>query len=714
MTNESTSVVTATGSGDAPAEVTSVDVVVSWRSWMVATGVGLGLSLIFWWPLFTGGGLVGGDIYTYFFPQKAYLSEHLSAGELPLWNNRVGHGYPVVGESQTGLFYPFHLLYAVWDVNTAYNAVQLVHYVLAFLFTWRYARQLRLGDVAGFLAGLVFVYGWFPPRIVLEWAILGGTWLPAALWVSERFLSRGRLVDLAWLSGILSLQMLAGHFNLAFVTQLVLIAYIPSRLWWVGRGLPERTSRERRRVLGALAIGLLLSFGLSAVQLLPTWELKQSSQREDVVGRKYDPGYGHMPFAYWSQVVTPWRWYESGVDRVSVYDAGPADTNQVEAHLYFGLPTVGLLVLGLVGSWVGGRSGRRRRESIAVLWLVLGLLGLLYTPAWHVSVTRHLPGFGFFTGPGRYGIVTSLAAAVLAAMVWQSLATRPVFVRRGGLGVLLAAVFFSVLTWDLWEVSRKQTYAQFLETPLIERLADSPVAGRLQRLQGPGGRPVRLFCDYQNLPTLLRVASTPVYLGLGPAEYFDESLVMPGRFPLGPRPADKQVSWLRRAGVTHLLTRHPLDTSAWPVRLVGRYAGDSFLQVAYEGGNRRLEFFLYGLTDTRGRLSWLDGGGLAEITEYGANRVLATVDSSAGGRVVLTDLAYPGWEVRVDGRLAESVRVEGMYRGVDVPGGLHRIEWVYRPMSVFLGAVISGLSLLILVIGCLVSRRRLELVWGQS
>ena len=99
MTNESTSVVTATGSGDAPAEVTSVDVVVSWRSWMVATGVGLGLSLIFWWPLFTGGGLVGGDIYTYFFPQKAYLSEHLSAGELPLWNNRVGHGYPVVGES---------------------------------------------------------------------------------------------------------------------------------------------------------------------------------------------------------------------------------------------------------------------------------------------------------------------------------------------------------------------------------------------------------------------------------------------------------------------------------------------------------------------------------------------------------------------------------------------------------------------------------------
>jgi hypothetical protein len=46
MTNESTSVVTATGSGDAPAEVTSVDVALSCRSWMVTTGVGLGLSLL--------------------------------------------------------------------------------------------------------------------------------------------------------------------------------------------------------------------------------------------------------------------------------------------------------------------------------------------------------------------------------------------------------------------------------------------------------------------------------------------------------------------------------------------------------------------------------------------------------------------------------------------------------------------------------------------
>ena len=684
---------------------------VSIRSWLLASSVAVGLSLIFWWPLYSGGGLVGGDIYTYFIPQKAYLAEHLERGELPLWNNRVGHGYPVVGESQTGLFYPFHLLYAVLGVSAAYNTVQLVHYVLAFLFTWAFARQLGLGDVAGLLVGLVYVYGWFPPRIVLEWAILGGTWLPAALWVSERFVSRPRCLDLLLLSLILALQMLAGHFNLAFVTQLVLLAYIPSRLLWADRGLPNRGASVKGRLLVAVALSMGLSFGLAAGQLLPTWELKQSSQRDDVVGRKYDPGYGHMPFAYWSQVVTPWRWYEAGEDRVSQYEAGPADTNQVEAHLYFGLPTVGLLLVGLVGWCIGRRSDRR-----LVLWVVLGSVALLYTPAWHLSVTRHLPGFGFFTGPGRYGIVTALAAAVLAGVTWQWLVTRPLLVRRGGLVVLLATVFFPLLTWDLWEVSRKQTYAVFLETPLIDRLEHSPVAGRLQRLQGPGGQPVRLFCDYQNLPTLLRVASTPVYLGLGPAEYFDRELMMPGQLSLRGRPTPEQVAWLERAGVTHLLTRRPLDTSAWPVRQIEHYTADPFLQVAYEGGGWHLEFFLYSMNDSRGRLSWLAGEDTAsaEITEYTANRVTATVESTRGGRVVLTDLAYPGWEVSVDGQAAESVRVEGMYRGVDVPAGSHQVAWVYRPMSVILGAVLSGVSLLLCVGACLVGRRRFELAWDET
>jgi len=234
----------------------------------------------------------------------------------------------------------------------------------------------------------------------------------------------------------------------------------------------------------------------------------------------------------------------------------------------------------------------------------------------------------------------------------------------------------------------------------------------LQRLD----EPVRLFCDYQNLPTLLRVASTPVYLGLGPAEYFDKSLAMPGELPFGVQATSEQVDWLQRAGVTHLLTRRPLDTADWPATLIESFASDPFLQVAYQGGDRRLNFFLYRLDGSRGRLSWLQNaeGLSAKITGYTANQVTATVESARGGRLVLTDLAYPGWSVRVDGEVAESVRVEGMFRGVDVPPGSHEVTWIYRPTSVIVGAVLTAVSLVLLVGACLVGRRRFELVWDEA
>ena len=133
------------------------------------------LALLFWWPLFGGAGFIGGDVYSYYLPQKVVYAEDLAAHRLPLWNNRAGHGYPIVGESQTGPFYPANLfLYSLLPINLAYNANHVLHYLLAFAFTWLYARSLALSRWSAGLAALVYVYGWFPSRSCWEWAIIGG------------------------------------------------------------------------------------------------------------------------------------------------------------------------------------------------------------------------------------------------------------------------------------------------------------------------------------------------------------------------------------------------------------------------------------------------------------------------------------------------------------------------------------------------------------
>src|SRR2546430_2709781 len=110
---------------------------------LIATSIGL--TAVFWSPLWQGQGLGGGDIYSYYLPQKAYYAECLRAGTLPLWNNRIGNGYPQLAESQTGVFYPFNLVLYRWlDLNTAYNASVLLHYSLAFSGCCLLARRLDL------------------------------------------------------------------------------------------------------------------------------------------------------------------------------------------------------------------------------------------------------------------------------------------------------------------------------------------------------------------------------------------------------------------------------------------------------------------------------------------------------------------------------------------------------------------------------------------
>ena len=59
----------------------------SWREWLVALVIGCGLSLYVWRGFLAGGGLVGGDTYPYFFPQKQVLAESFARGEIPLWHN---------------------------------------------------------------------------------------------------------------------------------------------------------------------------------------------------------------------------------------------------------------------------------------------------------------------------------------------------------------------------------------------------------------------------------------------------------------------------------------------------------------------------------------------------------------------------------------------------------------------------------------------------
>jgi hypothetical protein len=84
-----------------------------------------------------------------------------------------------------------------------------------------------------------------------------------------------------------------------------------------------------------------------------------------------------------------------------------------------------------------------------------------------------------------------------------------------------------------------------------------------------------------------------------------------------------------------------------------------------------------------------------------ANTMEWEVTMSCRGMLVVSDTWAPGWKATVDRLPVEVHEVYGMLRGVVVPEGTHKVRMSYAPKSVFVGA---WLTLLGLMMPLLVSR----------
>ena len=135
------------------------------------------------------------------------------------------------------------------------------------------------------------------------------------------------------------------------------------------------------------------------------------------------------------------------------------------------------------------------------------MLGLVYATGWLLPIGLSLPGFSFFRGPGRYGIVTTLAIALLAGQMLSQFSVRnsSSFSRR----LVFVLAFFSTCG-DLWLVSRMVTYTYIISTPAIAYRDISEV----RKLMLAEPRLSRILAPGPNVGNLLGVSCVPWYLGI--------------------------------------------------------------------------------------------------------------------------------------------------------------------------------------------------------
>lgn len=683
--------------------------------WLLAFAMGLAALCWQWTGLLTGGGLVGGDTYPYFFPQKQLLAEEFSAGRIPLWHDRTALGYPLLAESQAGIFYPpTQVLYRLLPVHAAFHTAFLLHYVAAFVAAWRYARSQGLRQWSALLAATVFVYGWFPARSSLEWSIIGGVWFPLCLWQTTRLLEQPGLRRLSLLAVALALHLLAGHFALAFITQLCCLAVPLCHVLLAGKLAAGERLRAARSGLAWCGSALLAGLLLASVQLLPTLELRMASQRDgmqqqDGQPAAFNPAYGHLPPLYLTQLVGSWwYWHSPEVlqSRTLLRTPGAcsADTNAVEAHLYAGLLPLGLCLLAL--------NGKIRRQLTGTgwkVWLLLSAAAATYATGWLVPVLGRLPGFSFFMGPGRYSIVCQMGLALLAGLVLDVLLRR----RSAAVRTVIAAVVAVLTMVDLQWSSLAVSDAVVVTNPPLAALSESWLAEELRAADQAS--PVRVFAPGPNIANLFGVSSVPQYLGLGPAAYFRREFEFPSTASENTAvyPGPQLMNQLQRLGVTHLLTTEPIAAPATDLQLL-RSEPDAFLNRVWGRGGEPC--FLYRLNNSPGRLQAEPANVLQQVTwvQRLPTRTEFEVTTTAACTLALADLNFPGWSVQVLNSAGIPVSAtatadvtDDFHRTVAVPAGTHRILWTYSSSSFHLGLLLSAAASLTLLALVMLERRRM-------
>lgn len=363
---------------------------------------GMVAALAAWlWPIGFGGAMpVGGDVTAFSLGLMGRLRRAMHTFEWPVWLDDWGFGFPGIAESQLGYYYPPHwLFYGLLPLEAAYTANLVSHLLWAMVGAVWAARIFGASKRASWFAGLVFgLNGFFLVHLPHHWSYTVGSWMPWGLGLAWRLARGERPLRSGLLLGfVLAIQVLPGHFQLAFMTQVGTCVVLAAGL----AGGPGRIPRR----LVAMAAAAGFAIGLSACQWLPTLRLAELANRD----RTYDylSGFAGTPF-HLVNYVAPLLFHRSPLWRPLVWD--PFHTSPEEWQPYVGLVP---LILAVAGAWKGWSSSLETRTLSLVV--AIGMLLALgpYLPGF--AAYSQLPGFSFFRSPARWSLLVSFGLALLSA-----------------------------------------------------------------------------------------------------------------------------------------------------------------------------------------------------------------------------------------------------------------------------------------------------------
>lgn len=101
---------------------------------------------------------------------------------------------------------------------------------------------------------------------------------------------------------------------------------------------------------------------------------------------------------------------------------------------------------------------------------------------------------------------------------------------------------------------------------------------------------------------------------------------------------------------------------------------------------------------TLGEAVLQDATSTVTIKSYQPNELVYQVNSGKGGVVVFSEIYYPGWTAKVDGKDATLGRVDYILRALNVKPGKHEVVLSFKPQSIKTTETIAYVSYILLIL----------------
>ncbi|MCS7024682.1 MAG: YfhO family protein [Bryobacteraceae bacterium] len=651
------------------------------------------------------------DMVGYHYPLLNYGFQRLREGRLPEWDPTIYCGLSYVGNIQAALFYPLNWL--VFYVNKhrtglrfyTIEALEIVHYWIAFVLAWRWLRRHTQGELPALLGASSFALtGYLIAESQHLGVVCGAAWYPLGFAAIDDAADRKDWRCLWRLALALALCLLAGY-------PATWVAFSYAAIWYA-------IARQGLKGLVHGLAAILAACLLSMVQLAPTLEVASLKSPEATYGAGLPGGW-----FFYTGYFTPNYYDQSG--KTARYGEGHEQYNYLGAAAPIALAAL-----------IWRRPWRRLFPAavvlVATLWLITDPGKML------VRIIPKLPLLGEACREWNFMAVLSVMAALVVAIGldeflkhhrwrvawWLPAGLIAAWSARQGLiwlhggdfasgwATLAEALIHSLLLGLALCVSRPRL--RFV-LALVAVFVELKVYGTSRRFNSdPGSVDLDLAKDRRTGGREMTGVDNLVYAELMRNTHY--RVLFPDASPA----TDLRHYGLRSPqGFDPFLPRHYIEAvgEGWVSNRLFRVAVDNTrfhddFAVRYiftvngsqEAGAlgrdprfRRLEpsesfFQVYEYRNAKP--VWRFEPGKVECLGWEPERRLFQVQSAQGGPFLLLEQNLPGWRASVDGVDVPVRRVRHAFQQIEVPAGEHRVEFRYRSPGLRFGAGISLVSLL--------------------